>query len=370
MHVHVDARLLHGGGIGRYVRELTSRWLLRADVGRICFLGRPGELTPFLARHDRRGVGAVVPWTDPPYSAIAQARWPRLARACGDDPNVTFFPHYDVPLVRHPSPSVVTVHDLIQFELPAGFPWWKRVLGRRLLGGALARAGAVVTVSETSRHAICRNAPAMCNKVHVVRNGIGEAFRPLGPGEIRAAHEEWGHLRPFVLCVGPAKAHKNLEHAVRVLAELPEQEDWRLVLVGPTAAERDRLVRAAGRPDVGPRVVVEAHVTDDRLRALYSMSNVVLVPSLLEGFGLPVLEARACGADVLAGDLAWSRELTASGVRLVPGWSPSVWAREVREARRAGPSADDASWSWSSAAEQTFEILRGVTEVGDTSRSA
>src|SRR5690606_9972229 len=89
LHVHVDARLLHGGGIGRYVRELTSRWLLRADVGRICFLGRPDELTPFLARHDRRGVGAVVPWTDPPYSAIAQARWPRLARACGDDPNVT-----------------------------------------------------------------------------------------------------------------------------------------------------------------------------------------------------------------------------------------------------------------------------------------
>src|SRR5690606_2496417 len=149
-------------------------------------------------------------------------------------------------------------------------------------------------------------------------------FRPLDPDEMRAARAEWGHLKPFLLCVAPARPHKNLVHAVRVLGELPPEEGWRLILVGPTEADRDRLVAAADRRELRSRILVEPHVTDDRLRALYNLSDAVLVPSLLEGFGLPVLEARACGADVLVADLAWSRELARFGVRLVSGWSPST----------------------------------------------
>src|SRR5690606_17497405 len=147
LHIHVDARLLRAGGSGRYVRELTSRWLLRPDVRRMCFFGRREELEPFLAEHDERGVARIVSWRDRPYSPAAQVRWPRLVRACPERPAVTFFPHYDVPLVDHPTPSVVAVHDLIHFEVPRGFPVWKRLLGRVLLRGALERATAVVTVS-------------------------------------------------------------------------------------------------------------------------------------------------------------------------------------------------------------------------------
>src|SRR5690606_16465698 len=114
------------------------------------------------------------------------------------------------------------------------------------------------------------------------------------------------------------------------------------------------------------RVVVTSHVTDVQLRALYSMASAVLVPSLLEGFGLPVLEARACGAKVLAADLAWSRELAAAGVSLVRGWDPAAWAAEVRSSRPTQPPLATQDWRWDSAARQTFDVLRRAAEVGAT----
>jgi glycosyltransferase involved in cell wall biosynthesis len=365
LRIQVDARLLGAGGIGRYLRELTSRWLARADVEALRFFGLPSELEPFLAEHDARGVAEIVPWADRPYSPAAQLRWPALSRAPPWTPDVTFLPHYDVPLLRHPEPSVVTVHDLIHFQVPEGFPAWKRALGLALLRGALERARAVVTVSETSRHAICRLIPAVAGKVHVVPNGVGAAFRPPTPGEAAHARGAWGLEGPFMLCVGPDKPHKNLAHAVRVLGQLPAAEGWRLVLVGPTDADCERLVARVGAAELRARVVPLAHVTDEQLRSLYATAEAVLVPSLLEGFGLPVVEARACGGTVFAGDVPWARELRASGVTLVRGWSPAVWAGEVRRSKGDSGSLSPGVWRWETAAERTLQVLQSAGDVGE-----
>ena len=358
VRIQVDARLLRSGGIGRYIREITGRWLARDDVARIRFFGRSSELEPFLADRDRRGIAEVEPWMDGPYSPAAQLRWPLVKRGLSWPADITFLPHYDVPLLRHPRPSLVTVHDLIHFQLPRGFPAWKRALGMALLRRALEEATNVVTVSETSRIAICRLMPAAAGKVHVVRNGVGDEFRPLSREERTASGTEWGRLRPFILCVGPDKPHKNLAQAVRTLARLPDSEGWRLVLVGPSEVDRERLLADVGHPDLRSRVVVTGAVSDRDLRSLYGLATAVLVPSLLEGFGLTVLEARACGGRVLVGDLPWTRELEQPGVELMRSWSPPTWATEIREATCGVPGFDRDAWGWDVAAEGTFEVLR------------
>jgi glycosyltransferase involved in cell wall biosynthesis len=364
LRIQVDARLLRGGGIGRYIREITGPWLSRPDVGAVRFMGRPEELEPFLQERDPRGVAEILPWRDGPYSLVAQLRWPFLARRSWE-PDVSFFPHYDVPLVGFPAPSLVAIHDLIHFQRPEGFPAWKRVLGQVLLRKALESATSVVTVSETSRHAICDWMPAVNNKIHVVKNGVGSEFRPLSAEERVAARSRWTGLEPFVLCVGPNKPHKNLEHAGAVLAHLPSNEGWRLVLVGPSEADRDRLLASSGRPELGARTVVTGRVSDEELRSLYGLAAAVLVPSRLEGFGLPVVEARACGTRVLVADLPWTREVAQEGVTLMPGWDAKAWADEIRIGREIPPLSTRPEWRWAAAADRTFEALRQAREVGE-----
>ena len=368
LRIQVDARLLQAGGIGRYIREITRRWLARPDIGALHFFGRPAELEPFLAEWDVRGVADVTRWADGPYSPVAQLRWPILTLRAPWAADITFLPHYDVPLLCPPHPFVVCVHDLIHFQRPEGFPDWKRALAMTLMRRALEGATAIVTVSETSGHAICNVAPGVGEKIEVVKNGVGEEFRPLSPMEAAAADRKWGHLRPFALCVGPDKPHKNLSQAVEVLTRLPADEGWRLVLVGPSEAERDRLVAASDPADVGSRVIVTGRVTDEDLRSLYGLAAAVLVPSLLEGFGLPVLEARACGARVLMVDRPWTRELAQPGVVLMPNWSPLAWAREIRAARSGVPALARNLWSWDETAERTFEVLVDAAKVGEQRR--
>jgi len=366
LRIEVDARLLSAGGIGRYLRELTARWLGHPDVSRMRFFGHRAELEAFLERTDVRSVAEVVSWIDPPYRPEAQLRWPGVARAGGWPADVSFFPHYDVPLFRHPRPSVVTVHDLIHFQEPEGFPAWKRAVGLALLRGALERATVVVTVSEASRHAICEMMPSVSGKVHVVPNGVGAPFRAdrgqaSGDASGGGVSPEHG---PFILCVGRDKRYKNLEHAVRTLAHLPEREGWRLVLVGPTERAAQEVAVRAGHAELAHRIVATGPVTDEALRSLYVAAKAVLVPSTLEGFGLPVLEARACGAPVIAADLPWSRELSPSGVTLMRGWSGAAWARAVCDGRRGGDALPARAWRWDTAADRTLELLRGAAEVG------
>lgn len=368
LRIQVDARLLRGGGIGRYIREVTGRWLSRPDVGALRYFGRPGELEPFLAEWDARGIAEVVVWADRPYSPMGQMRWPLLAHRLSWPADVTFLPHYDVPLLRPPTPSVVTIHDLIHFERPYGFPAWKRALGMTLMRRAMEGATAIVTVSDASRRAIAELSPSLARKVHVVRNGVGEEFRPLTSTEAAAASREWGHLQPFVLCVGPNKPHKNLAQAMDVLARLPAEEEWRLVLVGPSRGDVDRLVARSGIPEVGSRVVVTGPVTDGDLRSLYGLAAAVLVPSRQEGFGLPVLEASACGARVIVRDLPWARELPRPGVTLMSSWSPRAWAKEVQTPLPDGRAIARDRWTWDVAAERTFDLLTCAAEVGERKR--
>ena len=196
MRIHVDARLLRAGGIGRYIREITGPWLREPEVASVRFLGRPEELEPWLDEVDVRGIAEVTAWSDPPYSLRAQLRWPGLGSRRAE-PDVTFFPHYDAPMIRHPRPSLVTVHDLIQYRLPEGFPGWKRWGGARLLGRAVTNATGIVAVSEATGEDLARRFPGAAAKVRVVKNGVSEVFRPLTPSEREAARERLGRLSPF-----------------------------------------------------------------------------------------------------------------------------------------------------------------------------
>jgi len=359
MRIEVDARMLMSGGIGRFVRETCGRWAEDRRVDALRLFGRPDELEPWLAGLDCSGGVEVVPWLDPPYRFSAQLRWlASAARRRSWQPDVTLFPHYDAPAFKHPHPSVTVIHDLIQLQLPRLFPGWKRLLAAGLLRRVASESAHIVTVSEPSRTALVRGLGLRPDQITVVANGVSPVFVSGRPqSQALAAVQRRG--APFVLCVAEHRPHKNLALALRAMAELPRREGWELVVVGPSERDMRALAIDIGCRDILPRVRVRPHVTDIELRDLYTSAHSVLVPSLVEGFGLPAWEARACGAHVLVLDRPWSRDLAKLGVTLIRSRDPSAWARQIRrvssEPRTVPPL--EMIPSWDETARRLLDVL-------------
>lgn len=358
LRVDVDVRMLEAGGIGRYIREIVGPWLTKGAVAAARLYGAPGPIEAWLRQIEPATVVDVVAWTDPIYSVRAQARWPRLnERRSAWQADVSLFPHFNAPLVAHPRPSVVVVHDLIHLRIPDAFPWWKRWLAATMIKSVATQTDHIVTVSEHSKADILDFIGAEAPPVAVIRNGVSDVFTP-APGPAPTSD-------PFILVVAPHKPHKNLKLAVQILDRLPRHEGWRLVAVGPDADDRSDLVRQAGSSVTAELIEVPGAVDDFELRKLYRQATVVLIPSLLEGFALPALEARACGTRALAPDVPWGRELTDAGVELVQGWDPDSWVRVIRTPATQRPDSEVPPHSiprWSDASTATLDVVQGVAE--------
>ena len=329
----MDARQLNGGGVGRFIREVSQRWLADSRVSGIHFLGSRSEIAAWLPQVDPRGIGTEVRWPGSVYSVTRQMAWPGVFSRLSKSVDVSVFPHYDVPILGHPARSVVIVHDLIHFRFPSGFPVRVRVPGRFLMNSALHKASCLVTVSQYGRDDIIRWKPSTADKLSVITPGVSELFRPLEEGEREDARHRWGGLQPFLMTVGPAKAHKNLELAVEVLAEVRRvQPDLKLIMVGAVGRGLRDLYRRAAALGVEDAVVGFGFLRDEYLRELYCTAEALLFPSKYEGFGIPPLEAMACGCPVVASNLTAIPEVVGDAGRLVDPGNKEEWVRAVTEA--------------------------------------
>lgn len=371
MRVAVDARLLRGGGIGRYIREITSRWLQDDRSAGIRFLGHPDEIEAWLDQLPRRGKAEVVPWRDPVYSLRAQVRWAVRGGRWTRDCDAVFFPHWDVPVTRNQPPRVVVVHDLIHFLEPGGFPAWKRFPGRLLLRRAIRSAGMVITVSEATKRDLERWEPGAEPRIRVIPNGVPhEVFRPLDPAERERAMSRWGHLHPFLLFVGPLKPHKGAATALEALREVRgTHSDLVLVQAGPPEVRDPDVARALEDRNLHGAFVQVGVLDDDELNDLYNLSACLVHPARREGFGLPPAEAMAAGTPVLASDCSSLPEVVGSGGRLVPPGDPRAWSQALREVLADDQLRDEMirkgrarvrRFSWDRSAGRTLEILEEV----------
>lgn len=298
----VDARGLHASGIGRYLREVLLRVFDDPRFARVTLVGRLAELDAFVRARRVRAATRLVKLEHGFYSPGVQLRWLAL-RARGElRGDVAFFPHYDVPLTHGSMRTVVTVQDLSHFRLPELFPAWKRALARPVLERAVRRATRVLVTSAATARDLVQAHPGAEPRMQVIPLGVDARFTTsVEPQELAVAQA----LRPYLLCVGNRKPHKNLGVAVEVLAKVRERHPGvRLVLVGKHFTEGDAVAERSAALGVGDAVVELGAVDDARLRAVYSQAACLLFPSLYEGFGLPVLEAMAAGVPVVASDRA------------------------------------------------------------------
>src|SRR5262245_54199009 len=308
MRVAIDTRKLHDFGIGTYIRNLL-RQLARID--------RDSEYV-LLCREPVLGVAAQlgpnfrsVREPSPNYSLREQIHVPWILHR--ERPDVYHSPHYVLPAAVR-CRSVVTIHDCIHLMFPQYLPnRAASAYARASMWAAARRSHRILTVSEASKRDIIHFFNVPPEKIVVVYNAIDERFRRAPAEEdVARVRERYQLAQGFVLYVGNIKPHKNLVRLIEAYDMLRHRgfDDLKLLIIGDEISKLPALRRAVHKHKLHKHVRFLGYLPDETLAVLYRLAELFVFPSLYEGFGLPPLEAMACGTPVVTSNVSSLPEVT------------------------------------------------------------
>jgi glycosyltransferase involved in cell wall biosynthesis len=233
-------------------------------------------------------------------------------------PDVCHFPNYLAPMATA-CPYVVTIHDMTLFITPRLHRWKKLLLDRTLIPVVARRAGAIMTVSKSARDDIVRLLKVPAHKVHVVMNAVSPAFKRVeDPARLEAVRARYGLQGPYILYVGTIEPRKNLARLIEAFANLRKLGlPHKLAMVGQPGWHCEPIYAEVERQGLKSHVIFTGYVPFEDLPALYSAASAMAFPSIYEGFGLPVLEAMACGTPVVTSSSSGLAEVADGAALLV-----------------------------------------------------
>lgn len=302
--------------------------------------------------------------------------WEQLAfpgRLAADGCDLLHAPGYVAPLLAR-VPVVLTLYDLIAFTHGDCCTRSNRWHYRLLVPPSVRKADAIIVPSCSVRDDLIRLMPAAAGKTRVVPLGIREEFRP-DPDE--AVHERVGRKHglagPFVLFVGRTEPKKNVVRLLEAYRLLRQRTNLRhrLVIAGPASWDEGKVTEAIRRYGLTDEVVRAGFVPPEDLPALYRLADLFVFPSLCEGFGLPPIEAMACGTPAVVSDRGALPETAGSAARVTDPLSPERMARDmeelltnrlVREQMIADGLRHARFFSWSRAAAATEAVYAAAVE--------
>lgn len=361
MRILFDARTAtaHFPGIGRYVRCLTEALLGSLETSdRMIVLTPPGRQLPLpdnrvLIRRRSR-IHALSPFSTGHLSR-------QIDRGA---PDLIHLPFPLVPLVTR-RPLVVTVHDCIPLDRP-GLEAWRGKLAWWVFGRAmLRRADRIIAVSQTVATGCGRRfGDAMAAKTTVVHHGVEPHFTPSPTPAIKTFCERKLIPDHYFLYVGSDRPHKNISVLLKMLATAHETAMLPLVIAG-MQSDTVNLRREVARLRLQERVYWLGEIAEADMPTLYSGARALLFPSLDEGFGLPLLEAMACGTPVICSAIPTLREVGGQAAITVHPLDPVEWRKAAflmvtshswYEEVRARGLAHVAEFTWKRTAAETLAV--------------
>lgn len=284
---------------------------------------------------------------------------------------------YTAPLFPGNVPLIVSVHDVSFLSHPQYFTPFRRRQLRITVRRTVRRAQKVLTVSEFSRRSIIDAYRLPEDKVVVMPNAASSRFRPIAREAASASvRARFGIHGPFLLTVGDLQPRKNHLGLIRAFDDVMRAHpDWQhqLVLVGKETWFSPVIHQAVARSPFAHRIVFTGFVSDDDLAALYGSCEMFVFPSFYEGFGLPILEAMACGRAVACSNTSAIPEVADSAALLFDPSSVPEMARAIRDllvdpALRARMErlalARAAHFSWERTARETLDVYYEVASQG------
>lgn len=285
-------------------------------------------------------------------------------------------PYWSNPLWA-PWPTVVTIHDVIQFVLPE-YAW--RKISRVYFGivsRSARRADAVITVSECSKRDIVTLLGLPPVRIHVIGNAVDASLHPVRDAWLLASvRERYGIAPRFILYFGGFDLRKNVPRLIESYARLPAalRKEYQLVIAGrymhlghPLYPDPRQTVQRLG---LDGRVVFTGQVREQDKAPLFSAATVFVFPSLYEGFGIPVLEAMACGTPVVTSDSSALPEVVGDAGLLVDPYDTDAISDGVRALLEDQARREDLArrglerarlFTWQQVAEQTLRVYREIS---------
>ncbi|MGB9459137.1 MAG: glycosyltransferase family 1 protein [Bryobacteraceae bacterium] len=375
LDIVIDGRRMRDFGIGTYIRSLVHA-LSRIDTANhYTVVTGPGEVRVWGALPDNFRI-AVYTGDDHAYSD--HLLFPLYLRRL--KPDLVHIPLNRVPLLMI-RPYVVTIHDMVNLFYDEQRPAAARMYLRRFrFRRGLTRASRVIAVSEATKRDVENLLGVPPGRITRVYNAPDPGFLGRDP----AAGEEERHRimeryqidRPFLLYAGAIRHHKNIPRLVEAFAVLREQlaahpvyGDLRLVIIGDTISQYPAVRQAVLKSKMEHAVRFLGFVPFETLRCFYEAAAAFVFPSRHEGFGLPPLEAMACGTPVVTSNVSSLPEVAGDAAMLVNPGNVFDIARGIREVLTDEPLRAElirrgrvqaARFSWERSARQVLEIYRDV----------
>jgi glycosyltransferase involved in cell wall biosynthesis len=359
----------HGGGVRVYTRALLRELIEHhPEHEYILLFNNPALTGSFGCRPNVREV--VVPGKSVPL--WDQVGVPRAVRRLGID--VLFNPKYSVPLTgRYPAAWVC--HGLDWYVMPWASRRIDRLSHRYLIPRYARRAAAIVAVSEITREHVHEFLGVPLDRVHTVYTGIEEVYNQTVPPEQRAAIRGKFKLpERYVLYSGAVYPPKNFTRLIQAYARVGPRLGVSLVIAGGENRflSEDEL-KEPERQQLGEWVRWAGWVEPHTLPAFYQMAEALLLPSLFESFGLPIVEAMACGCPVVTSNCYGTREIAGDAAILVEprsvdsiaeGIHRALTDSSLREQLIARGRVHAQPFTWERCATQTLQVLERIASPG------
>ncbi|NVN99042.1 MAG: glycosyltransferase family 4 protein [Geobacteraceae bacterium] len=268
-----------------------------------------------------------------------------------------------------PVPHVVTVHDLTPIVFPEDHPWFVRWNYMKRLPKILSRSAAIIADSEHTKRDIVGYYGLQPDHINVVDLGYDpDIFRPVNDELIIS---KYGLIREdYVIAVGSANRRKNLDTLIVAFSHLRGQISHKLVLAGSISPSQELLLREVARKhNVEDRLIFPGYIPDSDLPAIYSGATLLAYISLYEGFGLPLLEAMACGVPVIASNSTSIPEVAGNAAILVDPLDYNAISRAILKVATDSPTKEylqraglerASEFSWGKTAKSVYELLLGT----------
>ncbi len=368
MRIGIDARVmsLKAGGIGRYTLEMAKSMAAQTKANDHEFILYPGKDTDILElpdnwKYSKRKLTSRGILRSLFYSYIA-----------GKDRLDAFYSaDYLGPVLPMPCKTVITIHDLIPIVYPSITRFQHRLVGNYLLPHAMRNASAIISVSTATKKDILKYTSVPENKIKVIYEGKNASFYPRAQDDraTREVRSYYGIGRDqYFLSLGVSDSKKNIKKIIKAFSEAIKRLESRciLVLAGSTGQNNSTLEHLINELHIQDKILFTGFVQDEHLPLLMSGARAFCFPSLYEGFGLPVLEAMACGCPVITSNISSLPEVAGNAALLVDPANVEQLSQamerllkddELYNDLRARGISQSERFSWEHAAAELLELL-------------
>lgn len=387
MRIGIDARFLthpQKGGFKSYTENLI-RSILDLDQENEYILYLDRDLPSVVNDFEKSNITArIVPGSHPGYGMILREQHLLPQQAIKDKLDVFHAPCLTSPLMMN-IPLVVTLHDMIWYY-PTKYSkdghrlgkrklmeWYYRIIPRL----SARKATAIITVSNASKQSIARYLKIPERRLFVTYEAPANVFRPINKmGAIESVRNKYNLGSKYILGLGSADPRKNINALVRAYAMLPIslRGQYQLAIIWNHKSLEFSSSVEAEKAGIFDQLRFLENVNDDDLATLYGLATVFVFPSLEEGFGLPPLEAMACGAAVLAANNSSIPEIVGNAALMFDANYPSELAdllakvlsdSELRNEMREMSIQRAGDFSWRKCAHETIEVYKQAMIMSD-----